>query len=355
MATQKRKKGRGLRRFYYTLVALSAVVVGLFLAWKFLVPPPDVSVPVPSHFPAVSDDPSTPEDESAMHEAQHSRLRRELCYTFLLAASDQSSGNADTIMAARYDVPSGQVGLVSIPRDTLVDRKYQGYSYHKINAAYALGGVEELRGAVEDLLGIPMDFYVTVDIRAFEELVDAVGGVDFYVPVHMSYDDPTQDLHIHYEEGMYYDLTGKQLLEIARCRKNTDGLELGKDSWIYDAYPDADIGRTRTQQQILKAIAKELLSWGSIPRITSYVDIFQRNVTTDLSGSDLLYFATSAMGVDLSSGLSTATFPGDGTVTYKGTSWCYAYDREAALEIINTMLNPYTDDITDQDIHMVSP
>ncbi len=352
MAKGNRQKRRGLRRLYYVLVALSAIVVGLFIAWKLLVPPPEVAPPVVGD-PAVSDDPSTPEDESQL--GYRGPERKELCYTFLLAASDQSSGNADTIMAARYDVPSGQVSLVSIPRDTLVDRTYKGYSYHKINAAYALGGIKELRGAVEELLGIPMDFYVTVDVKAFEELVDAVGGVDFYVPVHMAYDDPTQDLHIHYEEGMYYGLTGKQLLEIARCRKNTDGLERGMSSWIYDAYPDADIGRTRTQQQILKAIAGELISWGSIPRITEYVEIFERNVDTDLTGSELLYFATAAMGVDLSSGLSSQTFPGDGTVTYKGTTWCYAYDRVSALEIVNTMLNPYTTDITADIARILEP
>ncbi|MEG2120354.1 MAG: LytR family transcriptional regulator, partial [Pseudoflavonifractor sp.] len=54
----------------------------------------------------------------------------------------------------------------------------------------------------------------------------------------------------------------------------------------------------------------------------------------------------SALQVDMETGLTSTTFPGDGTVTYKGTQWCYQYDKTEALGIINSLLNPYTTDIT---------
>ena len=53
-----------------------------------------------------------------------------------------------------------------------------------------------------------------------------------------------------------------------------------------------------------------------------------------------------AADASLDGGVSTATLPGDGTVRYRGTSWCYQLEREECLEIFNDMLNPYTTEIT---------
>ena len=80
--------------------------------------------------------------------------------------------------------------------------------------------------------------------------------------------------------------------------------------------------------------------------ITEYVDIFLKNVKTDLSATDIIWLATQAASLDLDNGISTATLPGDGTVRYRGTSWCYQLEPEECLEIFNTMLNPYTTEIT---------
>ena len=56
--------------------------------------------------------------------ASSRRERKENCYTFLVAASDQSSGNADVIMVVMYDVENQNVGIVSIPRDTQIGRAH---------------------------------------------------------------------------------------------------------------------------------------------------------------------------------------------------------------------------------------
>lgn len=295
-----RRLGRGL---YRALVVVSAIIVALFAAYKLISRPPTMAeAPVQPSAAAVTDDPNTDVDESL------GLQRKENTWTFLLAAEDQVSGSADTIMVCTYDTANQKIGLVSVPRDTLVDR--EGWEYHKLNAAfsngnaYALpnGGIGELKDAVSEVLGIPIDHYVLVDTKIFVAIVDAVGGVDFDVPVYMNYDAPDQNLHIHFQPGMQH-LTGQQALEVARCRKNSDGP--GEYPYnIYDAYPDSDIGRTRTQQELVKTIAKKVLS--NPQKVGSYLEIFSQYVDTDLSLANMLWFVEPALGFDFAD-LTTAT------------------------------------------------
>ncbi len=68
---------------------------------------------------------------------------------------------------------------------------------------------------VSDLVGYPIDFYINIDLDGFVELVDAVGGVDFNVPIDMEYEDFTQDLYISFEAGMRH-LDGQAAMEVCR-------------------------------------------------------------------------------------------------------------------------------------------
>ncbi len=338
-----RRLGRGL---YRTLVVLSAVIVGVWIAYKAASRRPttagDTDRPPQA---VVTDDPATQD----VDESKQTLQRKEGTWTFLLAAEDQVSGSTDTIMVCTYDTVNQKIGLVSLPRDTLVDRRVGPYHYHKLNAAYPNGnianppngGIAELMGAAGEVLGIPIDHYALVDTRLFVELVDAVGGVEFNVPVYMNYDAPDQDLHIHFNPGLQR-LTGQQALEVVRCRKNSDGPGEYPNN-IYDAYPDADIGRTRTQQEMVKTIAKKILS--NPQKVGSYVDILLRCVKTDLTPGNLLWFVEPALGFNFDD-LTTATLPGDGTKSYDGVRSVYELDAEESLRIINDCLNPYTTDVT---------
>lgn len=347
--TKKRRKSpltRFARGLYAILVAFSAVIVLLWSIYKLTARQPSTAQPIAPAISSItsapSPDPGDPPDPSSAP----ALVRKDTTWTFLLCAKDQVSSSTDTLMVCTYDTVNQKIGLVSIPRDTLVDRK--GWKYHKINAAYASGGMEELMAAVSELLGIPIDHYVLINTKIFVELVDAVNGVDFDVPVHMSYDDPAQDLHIHYEPGLQH-LTGQQALEVVRCRKNSDGKGEYPHN-IYDAYPDADIGRTRTQQAMLKAIAKKALS--KPQNVGQYMELLSQNVKTDLTLSNLLWFVEPVLGFNFDD-LTTATFPGDGSVTYKGITYCYALDIKKSLEIINDCLNPYTTPVTADMVRMV--
>jgi len=349
MKQKKRRSplGRLGRGLYRTLVVLSAVVVGAFLAYKLAAQKPTMGQRPADPVVAVATAQPGGEQGSAQIEAQAPALeRKEGTWTFLLCAQDQVSGSTDTIMVCTYDTENQRIGLVSVPRDTVVDRA--GWKYHKINAAYPSGGIEELQAAVGEMLGIPIDHYVKIDTRLFVSIVDAVDGVDFNVPVHMSYDDPAQDLHIHYEPGVQH-LTGRQALEVVRCRKNSDGKGEYPHN-IYDAYPDADIGRTRTQQEMVKTIAKKILS--KPQKAGQYVEILSQYVETDLTLGNLLWFVGPALEFDFAD-LTTATLPGDGTKSYKGTDWVYELDIQGSLDIINACLNPYTTPVTTDMVKMV--
>lgn len=339
------------RILYRTLVICSAIIVVGYGVYWYLTRPPEISdgdtslstdVDAPtigSTTTGDDNDPAVTPTPEPTHE------RKEYTYTFLLAASDQSSGNTDTMMVATYDTVNQTVGLASIPRDTLIEgvRESTGNSFYKLNSMYAYNGPEALMETVGDMLGYPIDYYVRVSTYGFVQLVDAVGGVEFYVPVTMNFDDPTQDLHIHYTQGTQW-LSGSDALNVARCRQNSDGEGEYPDN-LYPIYGDSDIGRTGTQRDLLTTVIKKAITQPT--KFTTYFEIFEENVTTNLGVTDLTYFASKALEFDFTNGLTTSVFPGDGSVTYKGWTWCYELDPEGVLDIVNNGgLNPYTTDIT---------
>lgn len=328
-----------LKILYIILAVIAAIIVIFYCAYKLLAkeptpaPPPSSASQPESSFPAsqspeVSGSPSPDQQGSRTHE------RKPYCYTFLLVATDQVSGNTDTIMVLTYDTVNQTAGLVSIPRDTLVNA-----GSLRINSLYRKG-IEELENCVSDLLGIPIDYHVIIDIEGFVELVDLLGGVEFDIPVHMSYDAPDQDLHIHFEPGLQH-LTGEEALQVCRLRKNSDGTI---------PYPDSDIGRTRTQQQLLAAIAKKALA--NPQNLPSYIEIISDTVDTNLSFREMLWFVEPALGFDPENGLSTATLPGNGEVSYKGLDWLYQLYPDEVLDIVNTMLNPYTEPLSADELNI---
>ena len=333
---------------YMAAVVLSAVIVLAYGIYRLFVRPPEVAQPgAESSSQHGGESQSTPlpsASGSELPEGGKSEItddpqqlqRKELFYTFLLVGTDDGNGNADTLMVASYDVANQKVGVVSIPRDTMVDRSWS--SYPKINGGYKKG-VEMVRQEVSQMLGIPIDFYVKVDVQAFVALVDEVDGVDFDVPVNMDYDDPWQDLSIHFKKGMQH-LDGQAALEVVRFRHNND----------MSGY--SDVGRTQTQQKLLAAVGKKVISWNSVPKVKALANIFFTYVDTDLELSELIYFGTQVLQMDLSSGLSTKTLTGRGDARYRGYTWCYELNQEQTLADINQLLNPYTTQVTADMAHI---
>ena len=211
-----------------------------------------------------------------------------------------------------------------------------------LNNAYHHGGFERTMEEVENLLGVPVDHYITVDLQAFVELVDAIDGVDFDIPVDMDYDDPYQDLHIHFPKGPRH-LTGEEALKVVRWRQNNDGT----------GYATADIGRIGTQQAFLAAAAKQALSLSNLDKVPAIAQIIQKWVDTDLELSNIIWLGEQVLSIG-SDGITFHTLPGDGAGYYKGVAY-YTVDPEAALEMVNTYFNPYRHQLTLDDMDILVP
>lgn len=264
------------------------------------------------------------------------RARLPYCYTILLTGVDDAGGGSDTNLLVRFDAGNRRVDLVSLPRDTLLHTERAS---NKLNFAYASGGMERLRADVENLLGVPVDFAVTVKLDGFVTLIDRIGGVDFDVPRDMDYDDPAQNLHIHLRKGAQH-LDGQGAMEVARWRRNNDGT----------GYPDADVGRIATQQSLLRAVIERATSLRNAPALAR---TFSESVATDLSLGNLVWLAGEALSIG-AEGVSFHTLPGDGAGYYRRES-VYVLDPDATLALVNEALNPYDEEITMDELDILVP
>lgn len=328
------KKQARKERIAAILLSLLFLIVAVAAAMKLFVraPEPVDAAPEPVDAALTSVE-NTDKQSSTVSPAN---ARKEYCYTILVSGLDNDNGGSDTNILVRFDATGKSIDLVSLPRDTLLHHEWVS---NKLNYAYAKGGTELLRQEIENLLGIPVDFYVTVNLKGFIALVDQIGGVDFDVPVDMDYDDPYQNLHIHYSKGLQH-LNGQQAMEVVRWRKNNDGV----------GYATADIGRIETQQAFLSQVARQLLKIGNVPAMAQ---VFFKYVKTDLTTGNLVWLGTEAleMGMDA---VSFHTLPGDGSGYYRKES-VYVLDPEQTLALVNEALNPYNEPITLEDMDILVP
>ena len=198
-------------------------------------------------------------------------------------------GRSDTMFVVTVDSNTKEVSLLSVPRDTRV--KIPGFGWDKINHAYAEGGVKLSRRAVEDLLGIPIDYYAVVNFAGFNKIVDAVGGVTINVPKRMYYEDPYDKLVIDFKAGVQR-LDGKEAIKYVRYRGE-----------------EGDIGRNERQQEFMKAMLKEVTSPAVIVRIPAIVREMNAMLDTDLSQAEMLNLAK-LLSDAYKQGLKTDTVPG---------------------------------------------
>ncbi len=246
-------------------------------------------------------------------------------YTFLLTGLDESKSRTDVIMIATYDTSAQSVSIMSIPRDTYSMANNRSSGLKHINLAYSFGGgIDSLLYEVYNLVGFYPDYYVTVDMNGFVEIINYIGGVYFNVPQDMYYNDNSQNLHIAINEG-YQWLSGAQALQVCRFRSG---------------YADADIGRIRTRDAFLKATAEQLLDGATVVRAAEIAGTVYDNVSTNIKKTDLVWFAKNAVSMSTDN-IVFVTFPGG--PAYDSGMWI-PY-RNALLETVNTYFNPYTSDI----------
>lgn len=220
-----------------------------------------------------------------------------------------ASGLADSIMLASFNPKSKDVQIYSIPRDTYYERKgVSGAAQHKINASYGKGKAEGVVKSVEGLTGVPVHYYVQVDYNAVEKIVDAIGGIRIEVPTNMNYDDPTDDLHIHFEKGQVIK-DGDDIVRILRFRKNNRG----------GGYAEGDLGRIKMQQEVVKLGIEKVIKGNLVLNFMKLQGPIQENVKTNMTPKQMMFYISKASGVN-SENITLQTLPG-GTKNISGLSF----------------------------------
>lgn len=208
--------------------------------------------------------------------------------------------NTDTILYV--DVHGDAVTLIAIPRDL-----YLQDVGRRINGVYARGGAEELRRRVEAILGVPVDYYAVVKLDIFQNLVDALGGVEVDVPYAMNYDDNVGGLHIHFPAGPRL-MDGVDASKFVRYRHSLRG----------------DIDRLDNVKRLAYAMLQRVkeLNLRAVTLLPELVDTFFQDVETNASPALARQLVSRIPNLELT---ATATLPNE-EATVPGVGSVVLYD-----------------------------
>lgn len=327
---KKKKTGKVILIILLVLVLLAGIGYAVL---EFVIKPPDTDNK------GVTDNTNTP----------HVDGRKDGVYTFLVAGTDQISNNTDTIMIGSFDTVNHKLNIVSIPRDTLINIQHEvkkaNSAYHYAayyknvegSSYYNCDPVESMRKElVKSMLGFDVDKYVLVNLNAAAEVVDAIGGVEFDLPIDMNYDSKRQDLHIHLNKGKQT-LSGDDFVKVMRFRSS---------------YAGGDLQRIEMQQKLLSALADQMLTIGNVPNLTKVAQIVADNMETDMSTENIIYFAKEFLKLSKDD-VKFMTLPKLSTGSVFGYSYVFT-DIDAWLKMVNESLNPWTTEVTAQNVDIIT-
>ncbi len=213
---------------------------------------------------------------------------------------DDGNPRSDALLVATLNNDQKTVNLLSIPRDANVYDP-QRQRFDKITHAHAFGGTEGTIDTVENLLEIPIDYYVKMNFNAFIEVVDAVGGVTVDIPYDHVELDENDKRTIELKKGTHH-LDGRHTLALARTRKL-----------------DSDVERGKRQQMILNEIVKESLSLNSFVKLGDVIDAVGNNMKTNMTYSEMKSFLEYAKGGIPK--INMMNISGDDNWTNRGYYW----------------------------------
>lgn len=324
IAKKQRTPAEKWKRRILTLVIILAVFAVGFSAFKLFVQPPDTKA---ANTDSEQGDALTIQEEN----------RKDDYFTFFIGATDEDGTRTDSMMMVSMNIADGEVNVLNIPRDTMSDVTRTN---KKINGAYNKG-IEGTRKEIHQLLGFDFDKYIVFSFDAIEQFADIVGGVDYDVPINMYYDDPSQDLHIHFTKGQQH-LDGEEVVEFLRWRKNNDGT----------GYPQGDIDRIAKQQEFLKVLAGRFMTPANIIKIPEMAQCISENVKSDITKGQLIWLGIQAFKIG-SSNINMFVLPGESR--YISPLSYYVAFEDQTLEMLNEYFNPYTYELTSNDVDIIAP
>lgn len=207
-------------------------------------------------------------------------------FTVLLMGVDSTSDtlnanaafNGDTLMIITFNPHTLNATVFSIPRDTYVPiacLKNGGSS--KINSSAAYGS-QCVINTVQNLIDIPIDYYVKINFKGVVDLVDALGGIDITVPDNIDFCEQNSKRSFKKEDLLcissgYQHMNGEQALAFARHRKTL---------------PAGDFQRVQHQQLVVEGIANSAKSLSSINDFYAVLDAISANIDTNMSTNEML-------------------------------------------------------------------
>ena len=262
----RRRKPRRKRKFgcfgFIVVLLLIAIGVAGFYAWNVYRNVEQTTAVLYTE---------KPEGQVLVREESIDIQQEEKPFSVLLLGIDTGDmgrvdqGRSDVMMVATVNPNTNRTTITSIPRDSLTDIVGYG-TQDKINHAYAFGGVAMSANTVQNLLEIPIDFTVSVNMQGFEDIVDAVGGITI-TPT----DTFSQDGYQFYE-GQSTFMDGTMALAYSRNRYDTGG----------------DYGRQARQRQLIDGILHSALNVSTLWNYNEILASLQGNVQTDITFDDML-------------------------------------------------------------------
>ncbi len=346
---KNKKHDKGLTKGQIALIVVCSVLALLLLAgaWIAFYKPaqpgqeeiPFDTTPITPDDPDESDTQPVEPDEAETAKKDDGYVAQQGQYNILVVGHDRTALLADVTMIVNINADDNSISVVQIPRDTFVSLNI---ATNKINALYAtLLNQEYIDGAekpavaamrdyaevLEKSLCLKIHHTVVMDLDGFQQIVDAIDGVDVYVQENMYYYDPWQNLSIEIPAGWQH-LDGYNAEGFVRYRY---GLV------------QADIGRGDSQKIFMTAFfnkVKATVKSLDAGKLANLAEAVINNVDTDMSVADLIYYAKFALKVDLEN-VTMMTMPGTTADVY------YVLNRAAALNVVNEYFNIYDKPITD--------
>jgi len=198
--------------------------------------------------------------------------------------------NTDVIMLVSLRPDTKSAIVASMPRDTYM--KPKGWKEGKANSFYARArkenkdkAYEYVKGIFSEFFQVPVDYVIEIDFKAFEDIVDALGGLTIDVDMDMRYHDPTDGTNINLRKGVQQ-LSGKETLDFVRYRQSNDGTK-----------QSSDFERNARQQQVVSAIVDKVKSPEVVLRVFEVLDAVGTHVKTTIPKDEVLTFIRTYVGL----------------------------------------------------------
>ncbi|MDU0461128.1 MULTISPECIES: LCP family protein [Staphylococcus cohnii species complex] len=186
----------------------------------------------------------------------------------------------DAMILSTFNADKEQIRMLSIPRDTISYIPEVGY-YDKITHAHAYNGPTASMDSVEAALNVPVDYYVRINMEAFVDAVDELGGIEYDVPYNISEPNTNDTGKIKVKKG-HQKLNGDEALAVARTR-----------------HQDSDLKRGQRQMDLIKKLFIKAQKADSFSKLDDVIEIVGKNAKHNLSYKEVKALATSYLKDDV--------------------------------------------------------